>query len=236
MTQLIGLKDFAHAVGDLCEHGDLYARCGFPILAMTLPPGSGQSTALAYLTAQLSFHMDASKCLEYKLNGDPEQMVNCFLDMHSRSATSNYFRGCVAWDLTSLSASAAFCQCVRDFPIELQNLGGSAVHLLFLPGENSPLKRHLEDKLPTLQWVPTKPYSPRELAQIGLIQLEQDGLYLSQREELELLLLQQICAAKAITPRDVRKLTRALLPAARRSSRGYSLSPTELEKRAEKVV
>ena len=77
---------------------------------------------------------------------------------------------------------------------------------------------------------------PRELAQIGLIQLEQDGLHLSGREELELLLLQQVCAAKAVTPRDVRRLTRALLPAARRSSRGYLLSPAELEKHTEKVV
>ena len=236
MTQLIGLSDFAHAVADLCEHSALYDRCGFPILAMALPPGSGQSTALAYLASQLSVHMAGAKSLEYKLNGDPEQMVNSFLDMHSRSATSNFFRGVVGWDLTTMDGSAAFNPCVRDFPLELQNLGGSACHLLFLPGENSPLKRHLEQKLPTLQWVPTKPYSPRELAQIGLIQLEQDGLHLPGREELELLLLQQVCAAKAVTPRDVRRLTRTLLPAARRSSRGYLLSPAELEKHAEKVV
>ena len=229
---IVGLDSFVNAVDDLCANSSLYQHREFPILAMDLLPGWGQTTALQYLSGHLSRHMEPaypwSQTKEYRLTGTQEHLIHCFLDLHSSSATFNFFHGCVAWDLSSLTGSPTFSQAAQDFPAELKHLGRSACNLLFLPGENTPLTRHLEKTLPQLQFIHAAPYTPRQLAQIGLLQLQQDGVQIPQAGQMEELLVQQVRSAGAASPRDVCRLTRTLLFAARRSESGLVLSADAL--------
>ncbi len=154
ITPPVGHELFIMKVQNDCENAEAHRMGVLSIsdMAVCLSKGEGRTTLIKYLVDMykehgvLDFRSGLDECLEFTLDGSPQQIKKIRAQIESAAVYRNHYEGIIVFDPSELAKHLYEVQ-MRDFISLVEDVSSHAVLVFFFPNKPNRAEMQLMDKL-----------------------------------------------------------------------------------------